>query len=284
MVNLRTLTIDDTRQALELSNAEKWNQTAADWNFIITTPENVCLAAVDNEKVVGTATAIVYNNEVAWIGMVLVNKNYRGKGISKLLLSDLFEKLKYCCCIKLDATPAGRPVYEKFGFKTEYKILRLTNASVSLNNLSYDYSCNIERLCSEDISKVISFDENVFGANRAELIAFLYKNNTEDSWVLKQDGKNTGFVLGREGIRFYQLGPVAAMSGSGAKELLLKSFENIEGKAVVIDVPYENKDLLVWLLFLGFEIQRSFFRMYQHENLYPGIPQNQISICGPEFG
>ena len=284
MVSLRILDVDDISQALEFSGAEKWNQTAADWNFIITTPENVCLAAVDNEKIVGTATATVYNDEVAWIGMVLVNKDYRGKGISKLLLTGLFEKLKHCCGIKLDATPAGQPVYEKFGFKTEYKITRLTNASVSLNNLSYHYSCNIERLCNEDISNVISFDENVFGAKREKLIRFLCRNNPENSWVLKQNGKITGFVLGRKGTRFYQVGPVAAMSGLGAKELLLKSFENIEEKAVVIDIPYENKDLLVWLLFLGFEIQRFFFRMYQYENICLGIPQNQVSICGPEFG
>ena len=107
----------------------RWSYVRNRWK-----PENICLAAIEDQKVIGTATAINYSNQVAWIGMVLVDQEYRGRGVSKLLLTGLFEKLNSCKSIKLDATPAGKPVYQKFDIKTEYLIHRMTIDSASVQD------------------------------------------------------------------------------------------------------------------------------------------------------
>ncbi len=128
---IKKLLLSDIEQAIKLSNAENWNQTEKDWDLLIRNPLNICLSVLDGEKIIGTATAINYNDEIAWIGMVLVDSEYRGKGISKMLLSGLFEKLKSCKSVKLDATPAGQPVYKKYGFKDEYLIHRMIAPDVN---------------------------------------------------------------------------------------------------------------------------------------------------------
>lgn len=284
MVNLRSLTVEDIGEALELSGAERWNQTENDWKFLINTPENICLAAVSDGTVVGTATATNYNNEIAWIGMVLVNKNYRGKGISKLLLSRLFQKLNHCRSIKLDATPAGQPVYQKFGFKNEYKILRLTNSAVSPIKLNSDCLSEIEKVTNENITEVVLLDNKTFGTNRKNLVEYLIRNSPSHSYIMKRDGKITGFVLGRKGVRFYQIGPVTALSAADAKRLILKTMEKLADMPVVVDVLESDKELLLALTSLGFDIQRPFYRMFQNDNPYPGISEKQFLICGPEFG
>ena len=79
MIFIKKLTIQDIEQAIKLSNAEKWNQTEKDWGLLIRNPQNICLAAKDGENIIGTATAINYANDVAWIGMVIVHKEYRGR-------------------------------------------------------------------------------------------------------------------------------------------------------------------------------------------------------------
>ena len=129
-VTLRQMQLSDIKAGMRLSTAEGWNQTEKDWKFLIANSQNICLAAEADDKVVGTTTAINYSNQIAWIGMVLVDKNYRGKGISKMLLENVLEKLKPCRSIKLDATSAGREVYKKFGFKDEYSITRMTCSSI----------------------------------------------------------------------------------------------------------------------------------------------------------
>ena len=131
---LRRMEMDDISGAMKLSNNEGWNQTEKDWKILIENPQNVSIVAEDNKKIIGTTTAINYSDQLAWIGMVLVNKEYRGRGVSKLLLANIFKKLETFRSIKLDATPGGQQVYKKFDFKDEYLITRMTNASIT--NLS----------------------------------------------------------------------------------------------------------------------------------------------------
>ena len=123
--------LGDIGSAMKLSMAEGWNQTEKDWKLFIENAENnACIVAEIDNKVIGTTTAINYSNQVAWIGMVLVDKEYRGRGVSKSLLTNIFKKLRHCKSVKLDATPEGQEVYKKFDFKDEYHIVRMSNASI----------------------------------------------------------------------------------------------------------------------------------------------------------
>lgn len=284
MVSLKILTVQDFGQAIKLSNAERWNQTEKDWKLLVGNPENICLAATDGEKVIGTATAINYANDVAWIGMMLVDREYRGRGVSKLLLSGLFDRLKSCRSLKLDATSAGQPVYQKFGFKDEYLIHRMTAPSVSLKALPFDDGHSLEKVQPNNIPEVIEYDKQVFGANRRQLIEFLIENDPENVWMIRREGQIRGVALGRKGTRFYQIGPVFASCTEDAKKLIAKSLEGLVPQPLVIDILDDKKELMDWLIILGFSQQRPFVRMYQNENPFPGMPENQFLICGPEFG
>lgn len=235
-------------------------------------------------KIVGTATAINYENNVAWIGMVLVDREHRGQGLSKRLLSALFEQLKACHSIKLDATPAGQPVYQKYDFKDEYLIHRMTSDLVSVKSLSIENTSFVESVHLKNIPEIVDLDKRVFGANRKQLIEFLVKNYTDNAWMIKRNGQITGFALGREGTRFFQVGPVLASTTADAKSLIVKSLSQLEGQPVVVDILEDKTELMDWLGTLGFVKQRHFIRMYRNTNPYPGIPGNHYLIAGPEFG
>lgn len=125
---LRPMELSDIGSAMKLSNAESWNQTEKDWKLLVENPDNVCLVAECGNKVIGTTTAINYSNQIAWIGMVLVDKEYRGQGVSKSLLTKIFKKLEFCKSVKLDATLQGQQVYKKFDFQEEYFIARMASS------------------------------------------------------------------------------------------------------------------------------------------------------------
>ncbi len=279
---IKKLLLSDIEQAIKLSNAENWNQTEKDWDLLIRNPRNICLSVFNGEKIIGTATAVNYNDEIAWIGMVLVDSEYRGKGISKMLLSGLFEKLKSCKSVKLDATPAGQPVYKKYGFKDEYLIHRMIAPCVNSQQITEQLS--LRQILVSDIEAVTRFDKKISGTNRKQLIEYLINNFSDNSWMLISNGQITGIALGRKGTRFYQIGPVMALNLDNAKILILKSLEKLIGKPVIIDIPDDKRELIKWLESIGFSKQRMFVRMYRNENPFPGIPENQFLICGPEFG
>ena len=113
--SIRAMRPADIPAAMRLKDIEGWNQTQSDWNIFLTNNSDLCLVADLNGSVIGTAAAINYSNNVSWISMVLVDKEFRGLGISGTLLTGLIENLTSCKSVKLDATPAGMKVYEKIG-------------------------------------------------------------------------------------------------------------------------------------------------------------------------
>ena len=268
---------------MKLKDAEGWNQLEKDWALLINYKESVNLVAVLDDHIVGSITALNFDNTVAWIGMMLVDRAYRRRGIARLLLLEAIDKLHMCKSIKLDATPAGRPVYLSLGFRDEYTLYRMTNPSVSRIPPG-DLSHKTEQIKPADIMKVAAFDKKVFGADRTELIRRLYENYPELAWLIKENNSLVGFCLGRRGQNFTQIGPVSAASSTGVKALVQSAMEQLAGRAVVLDVVASKSELLGWLEGWGFISQRSFERMYLNRNPHPGIPECQYLISGPELG
>ena len=282
-VKLRKMLLSDMDSLMRLKDAEGWNQLEKDWALLLSYKDSVNLVAVQDDYIVGTITAINYDNTVAWIGMMLVDRDYRGRGIAKRLLLEAIDKLDKCLSVKLDATPAGRPVYLKLGFIDEYTLYRMTNASVSKLPPG-DASYKTEQMKPADIPEVAAFDKKVFGADRTELIRQLYKAYPELAWLIKEKRHIAGFCLGREGQNFTQIGPVYASSSNGARALIQSAIDQITGRAVVVDICAAKSELLGWLEACGFISQRPFARMYLRKNPYPGLIQNQYLISGPELG
>lgn len=123
---LRPLREEDVPQAMEISTVVGWNQTPADWHRLLRLDADGCVCVEEDGRVVSTATAIRYGNEVAWVGMVLTLPEYRGRCYATQLLARLHEWLdcQGVACSRLDATNMGRPVYEKMGYVGEYWVER----------------------------------------------------------------------------------------------------------------------------------------------------------------
>jgi len=279
---IRSILLNDLPGAMRLSSQQGWNQTAMDWKFMIEGKQNVCLLAEYQGKIIGTTTAINYSNDVVWISMVLVDKEYRGHGISKLLLENILKKLSTCRSIKLDATPEGQRVYKGFDFRDEYLISRMTIDSINSSSLVDEGS--LQPIQSQEIRNIIEFDKLTFGANRGELLESLINNSPDKAWMIKRNNSVAGFVLGRVGRKYNQIGPVMASDTNLAKALISKMLKESERKPLVVDVLNDKVELMHWLTSLGFSSQRSFMRMYQRINPFPGTIDNQYLICGPEFG
>lgn len=280
---IRKMLKSDIPDLLALKNSENWNQTSDDWDLLIGYKDSINLVAELDGKIVGSVTAINYSNKVAWIGMMLVYKEYRGRGISKQLMLQAIDELKALGCesIKLDATPAGRPVYKKIGFIDEYEIGRITNPSAT--KIDVKSNVKVEAVSENDLEEIAELDKHVFGANRYGLLKYLFNDSPELAWLIREEGKIIAFSLGRKGERFTQIGPVFASNDEDIKTLIASAVNKIEGKAVVVDLLSDKKDIKSWLDQNGFTLQRPFDRMYLESNPYQGNLEKQYFICGPEF-
>ncbi|WP_027066142.1 GNAT family N-acetyltransferase [Maribacter sp. Hel_I_7] len=280
-INVRQMVATDIPGAMQLVLAENWNQTQVDWQMFLELNSNLCLVATYKTAIIGTVTAINYKNDVAWIGMMLVSKAFRGLGVSKSLLNTIIEKLEGCKSIKLDATAAGIPVYKKLGFQEELEIDRMV--TTPFNSIINNRSRDIVRVISEnDLVELSKLDSKFFGANRIDLINFLKKKNK--GWCLIRNECIVGYVFVRPGRNYFQLGPLMAETVDDALNLIEIILENNVGQSIVIDVLHDQFKFKERLASLGFSFQRSFVRMYLKNNSFAGLVNKQFLIAGPELG
>src|ERR1700753_149172 len=125
-MQLRVMTTQDIPGGVRLNTVVGWNQTEADWERFLAANPSGCFVMDDDGKIVGSAATLPFDGKFAWISMVLVDPDYRNRGIGTSLLQRAIEYLDSTgmATQKLDATPAGKPLYEKLGFVTEYEIDR----------------------------------------------------------------------------------------------------------------------------------------------------------------
>jgi hypothetical protein len=216
--------------------------------------------------------------------MVLVEKQFRGQGISGYLLTEILEKSSSFKSVKLDATPAGQSVYRKLGFEEEFQIARMINLSAPDLSIPIDVEILPECIEPDLLTKIIDFDENIFGVKRSALIKYLLSEYPQKAWMIKRNDSVAGIALGRAGHKYHHIGPVSASNINDAKSLIAPALKKLKDKPVAMDVLADKKDLITWLSSIGFIKQREFVRMYKKENPFPGKNENQYLICGPEFG
>jgi hypothetical protein len=191
--------------------------------------------------------------------------------------------VKHVESVKLDATPAGEPLYRKLGFIEEYKIFRMTCDALNFHSNRIS-GRELHKINQDNISLVLKLDRAIFGADRGYLLRKLLNENPGRAFYHKNDNCPDGYILGRTGSRFNYIGPLCTLTSDSAKPLLSVLLESLNDQPVALDIHEDKVDLINWLETTGFVKQRYFVRMYRTINPYPGRVSEQYLICGPEFG
>jgi GNAT superfamily N-acetyltransferase len=280
MTTYRKMMHADIAAGLSLCRSAHWNQLAEDWEIFLNNNSEGSLVAITDNNVTGTVTTLNYGGWFSWVGMVLVDPDYRRKGIGIGLLNEALGLLQNEETIKLDATPEGREVYRQLQFRDEYPLTRM-HAVVEKTG---DSISAVTQVTKNDLPVLSAFDQVIFGADRRFLLERFFTGAPGLAFMEKDDDIMHGFCLGRNGFNFTHIGPVIAENTGTAKNLVSAALKNCIGKPVILDVPDAREDWLDWLSSMGFSKQRSFMRMYRGANAVHALPEKQYAIAGPEFG
>ena len=279
--DIRQMETGDLPAAMDIKNQERWNQTLYDWEHLLNDQSGICLVATLRDKVVATVSAIGYNNKLAWIGMMLVRKEHRGQGLAKMLMHAILEKLVEYPAIKLDATPAGFPVYAGLGFVPEYSIWRMTRISAAHSPAPIAQTLPLIEKSLQDIT---DYDQKVYGVKRTHLLQYLHQQSPDTVWVVGGKKSIKGYIMGRPGTNYHQLGPLLADSTTAAIDLISSALSQHREQPIVVDVLADKEEMITWLKTHGFTVQRELIRMYYQNNLFSGDLPQQFLISGPELG
>jgi GNAT superfamily N-acetyltransferase len=258
-----------------------WNQTIQDWERVLSIQPDGCFVAEWEGKLSGTATTTCFGKQLSWIGMILVHPDFRRHGIGKALMNHCLKFLKdrQLDCIKLDATPLGKTLYDQLGFKDEWNLARweIDAAKPEL----FD-SKSIRALRASDWPKLLELDTKAFGVPRENLIRKLADQSVR-ALVYENASGLVGYGMLRKGSRSNYLGPIVATEDQAAQSLIQMILASAKG-SLFWDIPDQNTKAVELAKNFGFKHQRPLIRMYLGENRFPGEPKLQYAIADPATG
>jgi GNAT superfamily N-acetyltransferase len=270
----RPMTEADLPRAAALSAAVGWNQVAADWSLFLRDGDVRVLDDGDAACLAASAAVLPFGTELAWISMVLVRPDRRRAGLATALMRWAVERLHGTRHVALDATPAGREVYAKLGFRDVFGFARW-----SLPAVPAAPSLAVRPLQPEDWPALLARDEAAFGAPRPALLRGFAARQPQAAFVTPD---LRGFALARDGLRGPQIGPVVAPDAATALALIAASRAALAVPAV-IDVPDAAGEVTAALAAAGGAALRPFTRMVLGDPRF-GIPEQNFVLAGPEFG
>jgi GNAT superfamily N-acetyltransferase len=238
---IRPLVSETLDEALRLSTVVGWNQRLDDWRMLLRlAPAGAFAALLDTREVsiVGTAIGIDYGG-FAWIAMMIVDPAYRGRGVGRRLLEAAMDAVPSNRPIRLDATPLGRPLYQRYGFSDEAALSRhvIDHARLAALRVTRRRSAPpaVQPLTDADLAIVVEQDRETFGGARGAVLGWAFHGAAQYAYVVRSDNGPIHYCLGREGRLFDQIGPVVSCDDDIAHALVSAALAAAGDRGVAID-------------------------------------------------
>jgi GNAT superfamily N-acetyltransferase len=265
------MTAADIPLGMRLKQQAGWNQLEADWRRCLDLEPAGCFMADLDAVPVGTVATCLFG-PVGWIAMMLVDAAARGRGVGRALMEHALAYLeqRQVRCIRLDATPLGRPLYEKLGFVSEYLLHRYEGLLPPRAPVP-----EVTTATPEQREQAVQLDHLVSGADRGKLLLRLFES--EAVRVVQAEGRLEGFLSARLGARALQIGPCMAHARAGPL-LLADACQRYAGQFVYLDLQEDHPATTLareW----GLTTQRPLLRMFRGEQ-----PEEQRELLWASFG
>ena len=204
-LQIRDMTEADVDAALALAKAQGWRDRRRFYDFVFRTSTCQPVAGVVGGRLVATGLATA-SGPVGWLGAIAVESDFRRRGIGRAVTEDLCGRLKAagCTTLSLEATEAGRPMYERMGFRfvTAYHQLQADHLP---DPPAAPAGSTFRRLEPADLPAVFVLDRLATAEDRSVPLAVL-AGMEAGGRILENEGAVRGFVFPAE--RAY--GPIVA--------------------------------------------------------------------------
>jgi GNAT superfamily N-acetyltransferase len=221
----------------------------------------------DRGEIVAVAGAIAYGH-FCWVGLVATDPGRQRQGLATTISRHCVEwaRVRGCATIALDASGAGRPVYERLGFQAVGGTAEL---SLPPEIPDASGSTSVRRASREGIDALLGLDRRIFGADRGRLLRDLSRQDDARCYVAEISGEVRGYLFARKRL----LGPGCAVDEASARELVRAALADriasgVDGRPhLLLPIESRYRDLL---LGLGLRIERRLAHMRLGDSVLPG--------------
>lgn len=209
-----------------LSAQERWPHRPDDWAFLL--KYSLGFGVVADERIVATGVLTPYGEAHGTCNMIIVEPSVRGTGLGRRLMQAMMDAAGNREC-RLVATDAGRPLYEKFGYKP-------TGLICQYQGLAGEFIMpeSLATAGPDDLDAILALDLAATGMDRHSLLTPLL---CEATVLLQREGEEIlGYAAVRRFGRGQQIGPIIARNDSVAKRLLQAGLAHCSGHFARFDL------------------------------------------------
>ena len=255
-MEIRRLTQGDLDACLALATDRAWSAEPRKWRVLLDAGEGYGI----DEPGGGLAGSVVltrYGDRLAAVGMMLVAAHREGRGLGRRLMTHVLEQAGEAT-VFLTATPLGRPLYEKLGF-------RALGAMTTFVGPFAGEAAGVSRAAGPgDLPAILALDAAVYGADRSALLG-RHLALAEQLRVVEDDGAVVAYAAALRNPANTSIGPVIG----GDEGLLADVAAGIAGP-VRLDLDHGHADLIAWAGRHGLAAGDSVTLMVHGDRALPG--------------
>jgi len=242
-ISIEKITKNDLITLMDWASQEGWNpgkhDAAVFWH---TDPDGFYGVKVGDNLIAGGAI-ISYEGAFGFMGIFIVNSQYRNLGIGNKLWykrkNKLISRLKENAAIGMDGVLAMQPYYQKGGFELAFRDERY-----EFYGKNYTYSANVSLIKNEDFDEILKYDSLHFGFQRTSFLRQWLIIPSSMAIKYKLDDEILGYAVIRKVEKGFKIGPLFAQNNTIAEELLKCCLSNSSEDFVYLDIPTINKNAI----------------------------------------
>ena len=219
-----------------------------------------------NNQLIASLSAVRYSKDYAFLGIYIVDPNFREQGVGERLAKTVLSELNSCSLMGLNGVRQQVGSYQrKYGFRPFYNNFRFSGIfkSKMYNILEPEDKIKIIGRENLNINQLIDFDANVFSFVRESFL----RNWIEmpESYLLAavEDEKICGYGVVSKCVNGYKIAPFFAKNEKVAKALYDGFYSRFEDKLIQVDIPETNSSAIKLATQLGLYKTLETKRMYK---------------------
>lgn len=227
-------------------------------------PDGIFLASSAGTPA-GMVASIIYS-DYAYVGLMGIHQDFQRQGLGLALMEHLLAWMEEqkVPLVKLDASPAGQPLYEKLGFVPLEEVYVFQHTG----RLDCPHPRGIHLITPQSLDLVAASDTLAFGADRSRLLRALLEAYPLRAYrTMNEQGQVSGYLIAQA----KRIGPWIMNESRDAERLLLAALSLPFDKNVSVITPAENAEAVALLKRYGFQIAR----VNRHMAYGPGVFNGQ---------
>ena len=266
-LDIGALTKADIGAAFDLTTAAGENQSLADWAMLVRHGD-VFGVRDGRGQLIGVCASLSYPPRIGWIGVLVVARPYRRRGIGTSLLRYATDRLRRQGLTPMLDLRTGALDVEALGFGPIARIERWQGRGRGPGAA--------DRPTANELHQAIEHDTTAFGGDRESMLLDL--SSRPDALMMTAGAAH---LFCRAGRRSTQLGPVVADSTAAGTGILADAIDTIEGE-ITLCVPSTQDEVRDLLADRGFLITETFVRMALGRA--PAVAEDLRVTAGADLG